>query len=449
MNRRVNSRSRMFLAAAQSVVLFAALFACSPIDNETQSSSALTTSDSILLEWNLLAVQTIGAQPPFPSTRFMATVQVAVFEAVNAITGDYKPYLGTITAPPGASPEAAAVCAAHGVLKAFFPAAAANLDARRAASLATIPDGQAKTDGIAVGEAAATAMIANRTGDGSAPPQFHVPANTDPYEWQTTPSCPPAGGLFKHWSNVKPFGIASSSQFRADPPPALTSERYARDFNEVQEVGYVGSPARPQDRADVARLYAALPPHQGWNDVLRQIASTRNDGISRTARTLALMNMSLSDAHITVFETKYTYRTWRPETAIPRAAEDGNAGTAPGPFAPFIVTPCFPGYASAHGAGAGAASEVLAHAYGRKHHSLDVSHPAVPGVLVHYTDLKAIVHDVSDARVFGGIHFRYDQDAGEKLGKEVGGYNRHNSFQRVDGDDDSDSDSDSDGGSDD
>ena len=151
-------------------------------------------------------------------------------------------------------------------------------------------------------------MIANRTNDGSAPPQFHTPPNSDPYEWQTTAGCPAGGGAFKHWPNVKPFGIESSSQFRADPPPSLTSTAYARDFKEVQAVGEINSTQRPQDRADVARLYAAQPPHYGWNSVLRQIASTRDDDISVTARTAAVMNMSLSDAHITVFESKYFYR---------------------------------------------------------------------------------------------------------------------------------------------
>jgi hypothetical protein len=393
------------------------------------------TSDAIVLQWNEIAVATIGAQPPFPASRFMATVQVAVFEAVNAITGDYEPYLGTITAPPGASTEAAAVAAAHGVLKAFFPAQGATLDQQRADSLATIPDGQAKNDGIAVGEAAAAAMIANRTNDGSAPPQFHTPPNSDPYEWQTTAGCPAGGGAFKHWPNVKPFGVESSSQFRADPPPKLTSGRYARDYNEVQAVGEINSTLRPQDRADVARFYNAQPVHYGWNSVLRQIASTRNDGISSTARTAAVMNMSLADAFITVFESKYFYRTWRPVTAIPRGDEDGNLLTAPSSFTPFILTPCFPGYPSAHGSGTGSVLEVLERAYGR-HHSVTMSHPGAPGIVLEYTDLRDIIDDVSDARVFGGIHFRSDQDAGERLGRDVGRYNNHNRLLRVNDDDD-------------
>ncbi|HEX7296515.1 MAG TPA: vanadium-dependent haloperoxidase, partial [Pyrinomonadaceae bacterium] len=389
------------------------------------SSTATTTSDAVVLEWNQIAVATIGAQPPFPSARFMATVQLAVFEAVNSITGKYEPYLGTIIAPQGASAEAAAVAAAHGVLKAFFPAQGATLDQQRSDSLATIPDGQAKTDGIAVGEAAAAAMIANRTNDGSAPPQFHTPPNSDPYERQTTAGCPPGGGIFKHWPNVKPFGVESSSQFRADPPPKLTSGTYARDYNEVLALGEINSTLRPQDRADIALLYAAQPPHYGWNSVLRQIASTRQDDITTTARIAAVMNMSLSDAFITMFESKYFYRTWRPVTAIPRGAEDGNAHTAPSSFTPFILTPCFPGYPSGHGSGTGAALEVVERAYGR-FNSVTMSHPGAPGIVIQYNDLRDIIDDVSDARVFGGIHFRSDQDAGERLGREVGRYINHN-----------------------
>jgi len=402
----------------------------------TASPSSIT-SDAIVLQWNEIAVTTIGAQPPFPSTRYMATVQVAVFEAVNAITGDYEPYLGTISAPPGASTEAAAVAAAHGVLKAFFPAQGATLDQQRVDSLATIPDGQAKNDGIAVGETAAAAMVANRANDGSAPPQFHTPPNSDPYEWQTTAGCPAGGGVFKHWPNVKPFGVESSSQFRADPPPKLTGGKYARDYNEVQAVGEINSILRPQDRADVARLYAAQPPHYGWNSVLRQIASTRHDDLTRTARIAAVMNMSLSDAHITVFESKYFYRTWRPVTAIPRGDEDGNPRTVPTPFTPYILTPCFPGYPSAHGAGGGAALAVLERAYGPRH-LITMSHPNAPGIVIHYTNLREIIDDVSDARVFGGIHFRYDQDAGERQGRDIGRYNDHNSLRRADAEDDSD-----------
>lgn len=379
-------------------------------------------SDDLVLEWNEIAVTTIGAQPPFPSTRFMATVQLAVFEAVNSITEKYTPYRGTLPWSPGASPGAAAVTAAHGVLTTFFAPAGATLDQQRDSSLASIPDGPAKAAGIAIGEAAAAMMIAERTGDGSAPPQFYLPTSSAVYEWQVTPSCPPAGGAFFHWANVTPFGVLHSSQFRAEPPPALWSEEYARDLNEVRALGALDSPNRSPYDADVARIYAAQPPHQGWNSMARQIIGSRDEDITDTARTLALMNMSLADAHVTVFESKYFYRTWRPETAIPRAAEDGNPDTAPSAFTPFITTPCFPGYPSAHGVGAGAASRILWNAYGR-HHLVVNSHPSAPGVVLVYDDLLDVVRSVSDARVYGGIHFRTDQDAAERQGKAIAQWN--------------------------
>jgi hypothetical protein len=183
----------------------------------------------------------------------------------------------------------------------------------------------------------------------------------------------------------------------------------------------------------VARLFAAQPPHRGWNLVARQIAASRRDEITATARTLAVMNMALSDAHITVFESKYFYRTWRPETAIRSADEDGNDRTAANPdYRPFVTSPCFPAYPSAHGSGGGAARVVLERAYGRKGHDLTITDAAVPDVELRYSDLRDITDDVSDARVYGGIHFRFDQESGEKLGEDVGRYLYDNLLLPVD-----------------
>jgi len=395
-------------------------------------TSNVTTSDAVVREWNEIAFTTIPAQPPFPANRSMAIVQVAVFEAVNAITEKYEPYLGTISAPHGASTEAAAVMAAHGVLAALFPVQAGNLDLRRDASLALIPDGQAKADGMAVGTAAAAAVLADRTNDGSAPPLFHLPTNSDPYEWQVYPGCPAGGGVFRHWQNVRPFGIESSSQFRAKRPPSLRSIVYAVDYAELRIFGDLNSPYRSQHRTDIARLYAAANPPSLWNSVLLQIAGTRDDEITKTARTMALMNMAVNDAAISVFESKYFYRTWRPITAIPRGDEDGNWWTAPGAFTPLIATPCFPGYPSAHGSLSSAALKVLKRAYGRFGHSITVQHPSVPGVVLHYSDLDPMIEDISDARVYGGIHFRFDQDAGEKQGEAVGRYIYNHLLKKAD-----------------
>ena len=181
-------------------------------------------------------------------------------------------------------------------------------------------------------------------------------------------------GLFFHWQFVKPFGVESSSQFRAEPPPKITGGKYAKDLNEVAAVGAINSTLRSSHEADVARFYGGQPPHRGWNLVARQLASERTDDITRTARTFAMLNMSLSDAHVTVFETKYLYRGWRPETAIQRAGEDGNHKTdADAGFRPYITAPCFPGYPSAHAIGGGAGRTILRRAYGRKHHDITMS----------------------------------------------------------------------------
>ena len=165
----------------------------------------------VVLDWDLIAVNTLisQGQSPFAQARYMSITQLAVFEAVNAITREYEPYLGTVVAPAGASADAAAIAAAYRVLKNYFPGAA-NLDTAYSASLALIPDGSAKSDGIATGEAAATQMIALRVGDGSSPPQFYRPESSDPGVWQTTPGCPAAGGINFQWQNVTPSGSRAS-----------------------------------------------------------------------------------------------------------------------------------------------------------------------------------------------------------------------------------------------
>jgi hypothetical protein len=390
------------------------------------SNAALSANDPVL-EWNAIMVSTTAGQNPVFQARFAAITQLAVFEAVNAIDKDFDPYLGTIAAPPTASAEAAAIVAAHAVLKNYFPANAAALDAARATSLAGIADGIRKQQGISVGAAAAAAMIALRTDDGSAPPEFYLPASSNPGEWQLTPSCPAAGGVLLQWRNLRPFAIETTDQFRAAPPPALTSRRYTRDYWEVRLVGGVDSRFRPQGRADVARFYAATAPVTVWNAAASQVAVEQGRSMSENARALALVNVAISDAQASVFETKYHYNFWRPETAIRAGDADGNLFTRGDPdFKPFVLTPCFPSYASGHGSSSGAAREVLERILGARHHFITLSNPAVPGVVLQYGNFQQITHDIDDARVYGGIHFRFDQEAAAKLGRQVGAFvHRH------------------------
>ncbi len=405
----------------------------------------------VVLDWNAIAVQTLmgQGQSPFAQARFMAITQLAVFNAVNAVTTDYEPYLGTIVAPAGASVEAAAVAAAYAVLKNYFPAAP-GLDAAYAASLAAIPDGSSKADGITTGQMAAAQMIAARVGDGSSPPQFYLPTSTGPGLWQLTPSCPAAGGTFFQWQNMTPFGVPSPAgsqawiaQFAPGPPPSLTSRRYVRDYDEVKRVGSLTSSVsdRPQDRADVARFYAAASPSFVFNLAARQVAAAEGSSVSTNARVLALLNMASNDSLVASFYLKYHYTRWRPETAIFEGDFDDNPRTAGDTsFVPFIVTPCFPSYPSNHGSAGNAAAEILQRAYGEGGHAITMTIAPVPGVTLHYTTFRQITDDISDARVYGGIHFRSDQDAGAELGRAIGAFEYRNNLRRRQVDDDDDGD---------
>ena len=387
--------------------------------------SAVASAD-VVLDWNAIAVNTAIANGanPFAQARYAAIVQLAVFEAVNAVTSEYRPYLGTIVAPQWASADAAAGQAAYDVLVTYFPNSQTTLQTQLAASLALIPDGQSKQDGIATGHVAAVAMIALRANDGSAPPKFYTPGPAVPGAWQATPSCPVINGVavgtFLHWQNVTPFGVPNAKAYLLDPPPALTSNKYAKAYNEVMTVGSLTSTERPQDRADVVHFFQVSSPTLALNEAARQVATEQGRTLSENARALALVNMAASDSLVASFFNKYYYNFWRPETAIRAGDTDGNPKTEADPsFLPFIPTPCFPSYPSNHASASYAGAEVLRRLYGEGGHMITLSNPAVPTIVLQYTRFKQITDDVDDARVYGGIHFRTDQAAGGRLGRAV------------------------------
>jgi len=401
----------------------------------------------VVLDWNIIAVNAAiqAGQSPFAQARYGAIVQVAVFTAVNAITGEYEPYIDTVTADPGASPDAAAVAAAYRVLRTYFggtPAILTMLDTARASSLAAIPNGSAKDAGIATGEAAAEAILALRASDGATPAQFYTVPPAAPGQWLATPSCPVVGGVqvgaFLHWRNVAPFGVQSVSAFLPPPPPGLGSNEYAKAYDEVRTIGSSTSTdaERPPDRRDVVNFYALSSPTYLLNMVARQLATAEGRQLSDNARALALVNMAISDALVASFNAKYEYRFWRPETAIRAGDTDGNRKTDPDPaFQPFISTPCFPSYPSNHGSGSGAGVEVLRRLYGAAGFSIELTspNPALAGITLRYSQLGEINSDVSDARVYGGIHFRFDQDAGERMGREIATYVYKNNLRPLHG----------------
>jgi hypothetical protein len=425
--------------------------------------SAGAAQANVVLQWNEIAVRTLTSQTPalnpFAQARFAAIVQLAVFEAVNSITGNYQGYLGSpsaptglsVSAPIGSSPDAAAIAAAYKVLITFFGADAATalaLNNDRAASLVLIADGAAKTNGIATGEAAALAVMAVRVGDGSSPLTNYLPAPTAAGDWELTPGCPttpgglPLGGIVFNWGDMKPFGIAAPAAghwyepFRPVPPPALESNEYAKDLAEVQSGGSATATAqeRSAERAINARFYGALSPTQLFHMAARQLAAARGDSLSENARSLALVSIATNDALIASMKTKYHYTFWRPYTAIRGAATDGNDKTTAGmTWTPFLTTPCFPSYPSNHASGSNAAMETLRRIYGPAGHAITLSFtvPVIGVTTLKYTKLQDIGNDVDDARIHGGMHFRFDQVAGVRLGREVATYVYKNNLQPI------------------
>ncbi len=377
-----------------------------------------------VLEWNQIAFeQALNNQPPPEQIRFAAILHLAMFEGVNAVTGDYESTLGTLNAQQGASPSAAAVGAAHKVLRTYFPDRAAEFDAARERSLKRIPPGRARRAGLEAGEAAATAVMAARENDGSELQEFYIPAPPTPGEWQLTPSCPPNGGPYLHWGKVKTFVIRDVKKFRSAPPPSLTSAEYARAYAEVKAMGAKDSTQRPADRTMVARFYDTYGDAQLWNPIARQLARAKRQTLSQNARLFAVLNMGLHDLAVALVETKYHYHFWRPETAIPAGGSDGNDATVPdASYVPLIETPCHPSYGSGHAATSAVPREILTRAFGAGGHRIVVTNPRFPDVVYRYSELEQITRDIDDARVFGGIHFRFDQAAGAEQGRRVGAY---------------------------
>ena len=426
--------------------------------------SAGAAQANVVLQWNEIAVRTLTSQNPalnpFMQARFAAIVQLAVFEAVNSITGNYEGYLGSpsaptgvsISAPIGSSPDAAAIAAAYRVLITFFGADAATalaLSNDRAASLALIPDGAPKTNGISTGEAAALAVMAVRVGDGSSPLTNYLPTPSGAGDWDLTPGCPtspinglPLGGILFNWGDLRPFGVPLPAAghwyepFRPVPPPALDSNEYAKDFAEVKSGGSAAATVqqRSAERSINARFYAALSPTQLFHSTARQLAAARGDSLPENARNLALISIATNDALIASFKTKYHYNFWRPYTAIRGAADDGNDKTTADPaWTAFLTTPCFPSYPSNHASGSNAAMETLRRIYGAAGHAITLTFtvPVIGSTTRKYTKLQDISDDVDDARIHGGMHFRFDQVAGVRLGREVATFVYKNNLQPI------------------
>jgi hypothetical protein len=369
-------------------------------------------------EWNqhaaALTVAPTSGLSSIEQTRVMAIVQVAVHDAVNAITGEYATYLRRRGVPEHASPEAAAIAAAHYALRHLFASQAAALDAQYSASL--VAHGLTEFDaGIAVGRWVAATILALRADDGSSEAQFdYIPPGAGaPGVW-TPPTTAPA--LLPGWGNVTPFVLRKGSQFRPGPPPALTSGRYARDYNEVQEVGARTGSTRSEEQTAMAQFWRASPVLI-WNAVLQQALDARPLGLSASARTLALFYLAAADASIATWEAKYVYNFWRPEPAIVNGDVDDNPATFVDPtWQPLFTTPPHPEYPAANPANSGAFATILRRIFGEPGLPLVVT---ASGVTRQWETFEEPVREVIDARIYMGIHFRTSDQTGARLGRQV------------------------------
>jgi len=366
-------------------------------------------------DWHDRAVAAVYAarQPPVVQGRTVSLVDLAMFEALNAITPRYRPYLARLDASPQASAQVAAAKAAHDVLVKLCPSQAAAVDQALEAALAAEADSAARRDGGDVGTRAAAALLAARRNDGSDRPDDYRPVTTP---GAYVPTVLPAAS---RWGLVKPFALAEGSQFRPGPPYALNSEAWARDYNEVRRLGAKDNPERSEEQAQIARFWEIVGPAT-YSPLAQQVAAARHLDLLGHARLLALVSMATVDATIAVFDAKYAYEFWRPVTAIRNGDRDGNEATTRDPtWEPFLPTPMHPEYPCAHCTIQGSAARVLELLGGNDIATVTLTSSTAPGAARRYSRLTDYVAEVVNARVYGGMHYRRSGEVGVELGRRV------------------------------
>jgi len=377
---------------------------------------ATVARGDVIMDWNTKA-DALAAEKQLlnaPNTRGQAMLHIAMFEAVNAIERRYAPYKLNLTADKTASREAAAAAAAYGVLLALHPDKKADLDATLAASLAGIAENEAKSKGIELGKQAAAGVIAMRENDGSNTPEDYRPATTAGVYVPTTMPIESTS------SKVKPFVMASASQFRAPPPPALTSETWTKDVNEIREIGSSVSTRRSAEQTTIARFWFFTGPRT-YNAIVRQIATNRKMDLVDCARLYALTSIATADAFTAVFDAKYAYNLWRPITAIRNADLTSNPATPrEASWQPLGTTPMHPEYPCAHCIVSSTVATVLQNVVGDEVGEITLTSPTAPGVTRKWTRLQDYSNEVSSARIYAGFHYRFSTEAGREMGKKIG-----------------------------
>lgn len=381
---------------------------------------ASDTPDQVI-QWNQELQKVLvapGAQPAsIHPTRTMAITQIAVYDAVNGILRGGPSLVVDLRGSRSAPADAAAAAAARTTLDALLPSQQPTIDAFFQSSLAQIGSGEHVDRGIRFGNAVAEGVLAARANDGATvtPPAFTP--GTGPGEYQLTPPTFAAPG-FTQTSHVTPFLLASASQFRPAPPPVLTSAKYAADFNEVKALGELNSTTRTEDQTAIGKFWGAAPIWIVWNQVADQAALGFGNSLEQNARLFAVLDATLADSAIALYDAKYAFHRWRPITAI-TATDQGNPNTVADPnWVPLANTANDPSYPGAHATFSQAASTVLEDSFGTDVFSFSLTNPSV-GISRSFTSFSQASDEAAASRIFAGQHFRYDEEAGQTLGSQV------------------------------
>ncbi len=379
----------------------------------------------VVLHWNQIATDTIRAErtPPPAAARALALAHLAAFDTLTAFTLSHRPYRVAVTAPAGASADAAVAAAMHRVLVQLFPRHAQSLDAALADSLAGQSGDGGRDLGAGLGRFVADRILAGRAADGDGTGAPYQP-NPLPGVWRPTPSgFRPA--LLPHWSELATFSGVRAVDLDPGPPPALTSAAYATDLNEVRRLGARFSTVRTLEETEIARFWAddagTVTPPGHWNVIARSVARRRGHTPAENARLFALLNLALADAAIVCWDCKFKYGLWRPVHAIRHADADGNPDTdADKEWSPLLETPPFPSYTSGHSTFSGAAAAVLADFCDADGVRFTVTSEGVPGVTRSFNSFRAAAEEAGRSRIFGGIHYEFDNRNGLAVGRRVG-----------------------------
>jgi hypothetical protein len=365
----------------------------------------------------------------------MAYVHAAIYDAVNAIDGRFSVYaVAPSSVPPGSSTEAAAIAAAYTVLIARLPLQAASLGVDYSAMLGGIPDGPAKSNGVAIGVEVGNGILSHRAGDGldAATPAYAF--GNGPGVYQRIPIFEPrTDPILKVLVGVRPFAILGASQFRADGPPALTSEEWANDYNEVKELGAKNSSTRTDAQTQLAISYTENPLNY-YTRIFRNVAAAQGLSLEDNARLFAMLHLAQADSFIAIFDSKYHFNFWRPYTAIHGGDTDGNLATdLDSTWAPLAVTPPHPEYPAAHGVQSGTVAEVLRTFFGTKRITIAFT-PVLPGYTageITHSSTDEMIKEVIEGRILGGMHYRTSGRHGTIIGRKVAHWIAEHYFQPV------------------